>query len=161
MLAVVAVTILASAAAATPEASRAGGHLELRLSDWRGFGEGAFFLTMIPAGEVTRVGDAPLGPKYVAPDARQQLRRLLIRERFFELSDEYGDAVIEGRVRRVTVRLDGRHHSVAVNDLNAADKPVAEIRRALRVWYGALAALSDPGSVQIEAQDRSFLKSPP
>jgi hypothetical protein len=135
-------------------------HLELSLIDWRGFAPGAFFLDMVPAGEVSRRGDAPLGPKHVEAGVRESLRLVVSRERFFELKRSYGAEVIEGRFRGITVTLDGKRHSVVVNDLAADDQPVEEIARALRVWYAALRALSDAGSVQIEVQDRPFLGQP-
>lgn len=158
LAAVAAVILLAPVPKDAPGSDRAAGHLELRLSDFRGFRDGSFFLHMVPAGEVTRESDAPLGPKYIGPDARRDLRALLAREKFFELKEEYGAALIEGRARRVTVWLDGRYHSVALNDLEKTDKPAGEIRRALRVWYGILKALSDPGTIQMESLDRFFLE---
>ena len=154
-----ALTVLLAGAPQSTVAGKPVQHLELRLSDWRGFAPGAFFLEMVPSGEVTRHGDAPLGPKRVEADIRRSLRLVITRERFFQLKRSYGDAVIEGRFREITVTLDGRRHSVVVNDLTEADKPVEEIARALRVWYAALEALSDAGTVWTERQDRPFLGS--
>jgi hypothetical protein len=152
-----AAAVLLPGAAGYASAGETPHHLELSLVDWRGFASGAFFLDMVPAGEVSRRGDAPLGPKHVDAGVRESLRHVVSRERFFALKKSYGAEVIEGRFRGITLTLDGKRHSVVVNDLAADDKPVDEIARALRVWYAALRALSDPDTVQIEVQDRPFL----
>jgi len=152
-----AITVLLSTGPGHAAASDVPHHLEVSLVDWRGFAPGAFFLDMVPAGELSRRGDAPLGPPRIDAVMRERLRLVVSRERFFELKKSYGAEVIEGRFRAITVRLDGRRHSVTVNDLAEDDKPVDEIARALRVWYATLRAFSDPGTVRVEGQDRRFL----
>jgi hypothetical protein len=132
-------------------------HLELRLADWRHWASGSFFVDMVPAGEITRRGDSPLGPKWIDAETRQRLRDVVAQEQFFRLGRSYGVAVVDGRVREVTIVLGNQRNSVIINDLRQTDKPAAEIRRALRVWYAVLRALSDPGAIQTESQDRFFL----
>ncbi len=132
-------------------------HLEVRVADWRHWATGSFFLDMVPAGEVTRRGDAPLGPKWIDPTTRQRLRDVLAQEQFFRLKRSYGVEVVDGRVREITIVLGKQRNSVIINDLTDSARPAAEIGRALRVWYAVLQALSDPGSIQTEPQDRLFL----
>jgi hypothetical protein len=152
-----AVTLLLSTLSGHAAATEGPHHLEVSLVDWRGFAPGAFFLDLVPAGEVSRSGDAPLGPQRIDAGVREGLRLVVSRERFFELNKSYGAEVIEGLFRAITVRLNGRRHSVTVNDLAKDDTPVDEIARALRVWYATLRAFSDPGTVSVESQDRRFL----
>lgn len=132
-------------------------HLEVRVADWRHWASGSFFVDMVPAGEINRRGDSPLGPKWIDAETRQRLRDVLAREQFFRLRRSYGVAVVDGRVREITIVLGNQRNSVIINDLTETDRPAAEIRRALRVWYAVLRALCDPGAIETEPQDRVFL----
>jgi hypothetical protein len=131
-------------------------HLELRLFETNGMASN-WWIDMIPSGEVSRGGDAPLGPRYVSPEARQRLRTLLAKEKFFTLAEEYGGCPIDGRMRIITAVLNGRRHAVVLCDLPVKGAGAAA-RRLLRVWYGALTALVD--DVRIEKNDALVLHEP-
>ncbi len=94
-----------------------------------------------------------------SPRARWVLQCLSAGRRFFDLRESYGVYVVEGRARIVTVTLDGRRHEVSLADPGPSDKPVDEIGRLLRVWYGALRALSVKGEVTTEPGDQRFLEA--
>ena len=124
-------------------------HLELRLFETNGMASN-WWIDMLPSGQVSRGGDAPLGPRHVSPEARQRLRTLLTKEKFFALAEEYGGCPIDGRMRIITATLNGRRQAVVLCDLPARGAGAAA-RRLLRVWYGALTALAD--DVRVEKND--------
>ena len=155
--ATLALTLLVPSARLSEGAVASPQHLEVRVADWRHWASGSFFVDVVPAGEITRRGDSPLGPKWIDAETRQRLRNVLAQEQFFRLRRSYGVPVVDGRVREITVVLSNQRNSVIINDLSETDKPAAEIRRALRVWYAVLRAVSDPGAIQTEPQDLFFL----
>jgi hypothetical protein len=144
---------------ATPSASavEAPQHLELRLSDTDGMAR-IWSIEVIPSGEVTRVGDAPLGPRHLPPEARERLRSLLATQQFFTLDRAYGRCAIDGRQRMITAKLNGKRHAILLCDLPSTGAG-ADSRALLRVWYGALEVLAE--RVQIERDDARILEQRP
>jgi hypothetical protein len=144
--------------AALPAPAERAHRLEAEVLDFRHWASGSYSIRLSVSGEVTRDGDPPLGPDYVPPAVRKSLRELVERERYFDLPKRHGTCYVDGRARMLTVKLDGRAQEITICDMEKTGREPAHTRRALRVWYGILTALSNPGAVFVEAPDRRVLE---
>jgi hypothetical protein len=92
-----------------------------------------------------------------------ELRKALVKERFFDLADEYGQLVADGSTTTVTVSVDGKTKTVAlkflmnwVHDHDAAAK-LQEPSRAIRVLNVIRGWFNDPDAVDLRKYDRMVL----
>ena len=128
-------------------------HLELRLTDTNGMAS-YWSITLTPSGNITRVGDAPRGPKHLSPEGRDRIRTLLQTQGFFSLLSGYGACPVDGRIRTITATLDADRTDVLLCDLPSKGAG-PQARALLRVWYGALGVLAH--DVRVEAKDALVL----
>ena len=151
----------------------------MTLSWWPGYtipAKFAFYsLSVMASGQVVREGDQlslddawrlkrpyfPTGPGRVSAATLAQLRGLILREGFFELSACYG-CIVDFDARMIEVDLDGRRHRVGFLKLDDESVPLTRAQAILRLWYGALAAITkhdpaeftDAGDARILARKR-------
>ena len=94
-----------------------------------------------------------------------ELRSLLIAERFFALDDEYGELVPDGSTRTITIRCGSRAHSVRLhflmNWVHGNTVRLREPARAVRVWRCIRRWFDDAEAVNLGRYDEMVLNAAP
>jgi hypothetical protein len=100
-------------------------------------------------------------PFTVSDEHLQELRKLLIRERFFELGDEYGERVLDGSEDILTITMGQSTKTVRIGFLmNWVSSERAKLRepaRAIRVWMLVRGWFSDPDVADLRKYDQMVL----
>jgi hypothetical protein len=97
----------------------------------------------------------------VSGDKLDELRELLIRERFFELEDDYGEIVPDSGTQAISIVVGGYSKTVRLHFLmNWANREPAKLRdpaRAVRVGMFIRDWFDDPDAVDSRAYDQKVL----
>jgi len=92
------------------------------------------------------------------------LRNAILRERFFELGDTYGQLVPDGSTRRISVELGQHAKTVELRFLGetGAQSPedLREAQRPVRLWLIVRDWFEHRDAVDLRRYDRVFLKQP-
>ena len=95
----------------------------------------------------------------------EELRSLLIDERFFELNEEYGQIVPDGSTRTITITCGERSHTVQLhflmNWVRGDTSRLREPARAVRVWRHIRRWFDDAEAVDLERYDQMVLDAAP
>lgn len=95
----------------------------------------------------------------------EQLRSLLITERFFELDDDYGETVVDGSVRTISIRCGAQSRTVRIrflmNWVHGNTSRLHEPARAVRVWRCIRQWFDDAEAVDLARYDEMVLKASP
>jgi hypothetical protein len=145
-------------AIAAPQRTAQG--LELRLEEWQGMrldiaSPLSLAVAVRPSGEVSRQGDAPPGPTHVGEPIQARLQKLLTDERFFSLSRKPEACPPDLGFRTIAATVAGRQHEIS---FCGRDTRSATVRSLLRIWYGTLAQVSDPGTVRVPTAYREIIR---
>ena len=88
----------------------------------------------------------------ITPQQFGELRKTLLRERFFDLSDEYGENVPDGSTDTLNVSMGEQKKTVKLhylgNWVNNDKKRLCEPARALRVWILIQAWFNHPSVIE-------------
>jgi hypothetical protein len=97
----------------------------------------------------------------VSSDQLDKLRQLLVRERFFELDDDYGEIVLDSGLQAITVTVGEFSKTVRIHYLmNWVNHEPAKLRdpaRAVRVGMAIRDWFDDPDAVDSRAYDQKVL----
>jgi hypothetical protein len=105
----------------------------------------------------------PIRRKFeVSEEQLAALREAIVKERYFDLRDEYGEEVPDSSTRILTIGAGDRTKTVKIRYLmnRLQDNPpqLQEARRALRVWLVVRDWFSDPQAVDLRRYDRIVLE---
>jgi hypothetical protein len=95
----------------------------------------------------------------------EQLRELLLKQRFFELDDEYGQIVPDGSTQRMTIACGDQSHTVQlhflINWVHGDTSRLREPARAVRVWRYIRTWFDDKEAVDLKRYDDMVLDAAP
>ena len=109
-----------------------------------------------------RGGEQLYSIRVLRPKVLEDLRAVLGVERFCELDEQYGTAVMDGPERQMSARCGDRIKTVTLftfdrkQELTEAEH--SEIRRALRVWIAIRSLFEDPEALDSRPEDRALLE---
>ena len=88
----------------------------------------------------------------------EELRAVLVEERFFELNDEYGELVADGSTQTITVRCGSASKTVRLhylmNWVHGNPSKLVDPSRAVRVWMLVRGWFNDEDAVDLERYDQ-------
>jgi hypothetical protein len=93
----------------------------------------------------------------IGADKVRGLVRVVERERFFELHESYGTAVVEGDYRVLFVALRGKKSRVALYSKLSADPRREEVGRALRVCIAVSSLVGETEAADSCREDGKLL----
>lgn len=160
-LAVAVVLAAGLSAAGRDDASNrcAGQHLAIDAAHWTGLGgSGSWFLTVQSDGSAEVNSDSVTERFALSEQQCASLAQLLKSQRFLDLAGEYGLPVIDGPMRKMTVTLGKKQHSVVLLDDVHSDPDQGAVKRALRVWVALRSLFDVPDAVDSREQDRAVLQ---
>jgi hypothetical protein len=97
----------------------------------------------------------------VSPEQQRALQKAILDEKFFELSEDYGDLVVDGSTRTLTICVGQMVKTVQVHYLMNGGKgdpaTLREPARALRVVMLVRSWISDPDAIDLTKYDQKVL----
>jgi hypothetical protein len=109
-----------------------------------------------------RYGEQLFSIRPLSPKILDDFQAVLAGQRFCDLDEQYGSAVMDGPERQMSARCGERTKTVTLftfdpkQPLTGAER--SEIRRALRVWIAIRSLFDDPEALDSRPEDRSLLE---
>ena len=109
-----------------------------------------------------RFGEQLFSIRPLSPKVLGEFQAVLAEQRFCDLDEQYGTAVMDGPERQMSARCGDRIKTVTLFTFDSkqtlTEVERSEIRRALRVWIAIRSLFDDPEALDSRPEDRSLLE---
>ncbi len=109
-----------------------------------------------------RGGEQLFSIRALSPKALSDLGAALAGERFCDLDEQYGTAIMDGPERQMSARCGDTIRTVTLFTFDPRETRTeagrSEIRRALRVWIAIRSLFDDPEALDSRPEDRALLE---